>query len=91
MTIKTLLYGVALGCPLALCACSPIPVESVKTVTVKQPVIVPVPSAYTEPVIVPPLPGDADNAALAGWALALRHALDEANARLKAIAGLGHD
>lgn len=60
-----------------------------RTVTVHEPVIVPVPQAYTQPVPVPKLSGDnLTNADLAHYVLILRQALADANARLQAIAGL---
>lgn len=47
----------------------------------------PVPAELTVPVADPELTGNT-NGALAEYVLALRHALDAANAKLKAIAGL---
>jgi len=63
------------------------PIVRTETVTVKVPVVQSIPSALTEPVPEPGLQGDT-NGALAEYILALRHALDTANAKLKAIAGL---
>lgn len=75
---------------LLLASCATTPVTSVRTITVHDPVIVAVPSAYTQPISVPRLsPVNPTNGDLAHYAMMLRHALDEANARLHAIAGLG--
>lgn len=74
---------------LALCltACASNPVVRTQTVTVRVPVVAPIPSVLTQPVAEPKLAGDT-NGDLAAWALALRQALREANAKLKQIAGL---
>lgn len=63
------------------------PIVRTETVTVKVPVVQPVPAELTVPVASPALTGDT-NGALAEYILALKHALDTANAKLKAIAGL---
>lgn len=47
------------------------------------------PAALTDPVAEPVMQGDT-NGALADYVLALRHALDAANAKLKAIDSLMH-
>lgn len=81
------LTGLIALCPLLLlAACASNPV-AVRTITVHTPVIVPVPSAYTDPVQEPQLHGNT-NGDLAAWALALRQALRDANGKLKKIAGL---
>ena len=76
-------------CPLALLAsCASNPIVKTQTVTVKVPVVESVPSALTQPVAEPKLKdGPITNRDLADWALALRQALREANARLEQIAG----
>lgn len=71
----------------ALMACTK-PIVRTETVTVKVPVVQPVPAELTDPVTEPAMQGDT-NSAMAEYILALRHALDAANAKLKAIAGLG--
>jgi hypothetical protein len=58
-----------------------------ETVTVHVPVVQPVPAALTDPIDKPKIAGDT-NGALADYVLALQHALDAANAKLKQIAGL---
>lgn len=74
---------------LSLASCVATPVTSVRTITVHDPVVVAVPSVYTQPISVPRLsPASPTNGDLAHYALMLRHALDEANAQLRAIAGL---
>lgn len=83
--------GAVLAFPLAcllLAACTPTPIVRTETVRVNVPVIQPVPPALTAPVPVPVLAGST-NADLAAWAFALKQALEDANARLKAIAGIG--
>lgn len=76
-------------CLMLLLASCATPVTSVRTITVHDPVVVAVPSVYTQPISVPRLSGDnPTNGDLAHYALMLRHALDQANARLRAIAGL---
>ena len=64
------------------------PIVRTETVKVNVPVVQPVPAELTAPVAAPKLDGDS-NGALAEYILALRHALDTANAKLKAIATLG--
>lgn len=71
----------------ALTACTE-PVVRTNTVTVKVPVIEPMPATLTAPVPKPALNGDT-NGALADYVLALQHALDAANAKLHEIAGIG--
>jgi hypothetical protein len=58
-----------------------------ETHTVQVPVYVKPPAALTAPVPEPTMDG-ATNADLAQWALSLRSALEQANAQLRAIAGL---
>lgn len=86
MHIRTPLAGLLLACLLTSCASSPVRTQ---TVTIHDPVIVPVPAALTAPVPKPKLTGN-DNGSLAQYILALQSALDAANARLMKIAGLGH-
>lgn len=86
MPTRTPLAGLLLACLLTSCASSPVRTQ---TVTIHDPVIVPVPKALTTPVQRPKLAGD-DNGSLAQYILALQSALDAANARLEKIAGLGH-
>lgn len=83
-----LLPGLLIACLTALQACSPVPVETVKTVALKVPVMVPVPTMYTQPVPVPKLAQNPNNADLAHYILLLKQAIAEANAKLDAIAGL---
>ncbi|MDE2472697.1 MAG: hypothetical protein KGL35_29235 [Bradyrhizobium sp.] len=71
-----------------MCACSPVPVETVKTVTVKVPVIVAVPKEYTAPISEPNLAPNPNDADLTHYILLLKQAIAEANARLALIAGL---
>lgn len=78
----------AVGLVLALAGCAAQPIVKTQTVTVKVPVIEPVPAELTAPEPVPVLPAKPTNGDLAEWALALRHALDAANRKLNAIAGL---
>lgn len=85
MHIRTPLAGLLLACLLTSCASSP--AVRTQTVTIHDPVIVPVPRALTAPVPRPKLKGD-DNGSLAQYILALQSALDAANARLEKIAGL---
>jgi hypothetical protein len=58
-----------------------------ETHTVQVPVYVKPPAALTEPVPEPTMDGTT-NADLAQWALSLRAALEQANAQIRAIAGL---
>jgi hypothetical protein len=66
------------------------PIVRTETVTVRVPVVQPVPAALTAPIEKPKIAGDT-NGALADYILALQHALDAANAKLDAIAGLTVD
>ena len=50
--------------------------------------MVPVPTMYTQPVPVPKLAQNPNNADLAHYILLLKQAIAEANAKLDAIAGL---
>lgn len=87
MQILRLSRGLKLASPLLCCAlwaCASNPVLQTRTITVKVPVVEPVPSALTAPVPAPVMRGDT-NGALAGWALDLREALETANAKLKQI------
>lgn len=84
MHIRIPLAGLLLACLLTSCASSPVRTQ---TVTIHDPVIVPVPRALTTPVPEPKLTGD-DNGSLAQYILALHAALDAANAKLMQIAGL---
>lgn len=90
MRTKRMRRGAALACLpayLLLAACSPAPVVRTETVQVKVPVIQPVPAALTAEVPVPVLQGST-NADLAAWAFALKQAVEDANARLRATAGI---
>ena len=96
MTIQTLRRGALSACLLlSLTSCANSPV-AVRTITVHTPVIVPVPTVYTQPVPVPELSNDngtvctlfLTNADLAHYILILRQALADANAKLQMIAGL---
>lgn len=84
--------GPLLLCPLtclmlcALTACAS-PVVRTQTVTVRVPVVEPVPAALTTPIAKPQIAGNT-NGALADYILALQRALDAANAKLHEIAGL---
>lgn len=72
-----------------LASCASNPIIKTQTVTVKVPVVESVPSVLTQPVPEPKLKdGPITNRDLADWALALRQALREANAKLQQIAGL---
>lgn len=89
MRIKTLLAGQALVCLLALQAsCAEQPIVRTHEVVEKQPVIVAVPAQLTQPVAVPQLADKPTNADVAHYVLILRQALADANAKLKAIAGI---
>lgn len=83
-------YGALLACPLVLLtSCASNPIVKTQTVTVKVPVVESVPSVLTQPVAEPKLQdGPITNRDLADWALALRQALRQANAKLHEIAGL---
>lgn len=70
----------------ALTACAS-PVVRTQTVTIRVPVVEPVPAVLTAPVPRPVLTGNT-NGALADYILALQHALDAANVKLHEIAGL---
>lgn len=72
-----------------LASCASNPIIKTQTVTVKVPIVESVPSVLTQPVPEPKLKdGPITNRDLADWALALRQALREANAKLEQIAGL---
>ena len=83
----SLLLCIALS---ALTACAGQPIVRTETVTVRVPVIEPVPPELTAPVAKPAMHGDTNGAAW-DYILALQHALDEANAKLEQIAGLSPD
>lgn len=70
-----------------LSGCAGQPIVRTKTVTAYVPKMVGVPAELTASVAKPELAGNT-NGALADYILALQHALDAANAKLKAIAGL---
>ena len=73
----------------ALTACASNPIVKTQAVTVRVPVVESVPSVLTQPVAEPKLQdGPITNRDLADWALALRQALRQANAKLHEIAGL---
>lgn len=75
---------------LSLTACASNPIVQTRTVTVNVPVVESVPSVLTQPVAEPRLKdGPITNQDLANWALALRQALRQANAKLHEIAGIG--
>jgi hypothetical protein len=69
-----------------LSGCQQMPVRT-ETHTVNIPVYIKPPAALTAQVPEPTIDG-ATNADLAQWALSLRAALEQANAQLRAIAGL---
>lgn len=83
-------HGPLLACLtafLCLSGCATAPVVRTETVTVHTPVIVPVPVVLTNPVPSPAMNGDT-NGALADYIASLQVALQEANAKLRQIAGL---
>ena len=71
-----------------LTACASQPIIRTDTVTVRVPVVEPVPAELTAQVAKPIMHGDTNGAAW-DYILALQHALDEANAKLHEIAGIG--
>ena len=70
-----------------LTACASQPIVRTDTVTVRVPVVEPVPAELTVPVANPIMHGDTNGAAW-DYILALQRALDAANAKLHEIAGL---
>lgn len=70
-----------------IASCASTPIVRTNTVKVAVPVVQSVPEALTNPIPAPTLKGQT-NGDLADYLLALQHALAEANARLRAIAGL---
>lgn len=66
------------------------PIVRTETHTVRVPVVRAIPADLTAPVAAPHMDGNT-NGALADYILALQHALDAANAKLDAIAGLTVD
>ena len=88
MQTRQVWRGVASLCLLSLltaCASSPIKTQ---TVTVYVPQTVKVPQAFTAPIAQPSIPAKPSNGDLVHYIVELQQALDQANARLKAIAGL---
>ena len=80
--------GAASLCLLSLLtACANSPVKT-QTVTVYVPQTVRVPAAFTTPTARPSIPAKPSNGDLVHYIIELQQALDQANARLKAIAGL---
>lgn len=81
--------GLLLAClTLWLTSCASTP-PRIETVTVHEPVIVPVPAPFTQPVPVPMLPkGALTNGMLVSYIVALRAALALANQQLQRIRAL---